>query len=53
MVAQDCHNKKKNLTVKYKWILLQLNQVKRSRRKQTNEFIDGKMISFVDPIIHS
>ena len=33
---------------------LQSNQVKRSRRyKRTNEFIHGKMISFVDSIIHS
>ena len=31
---------------------LQSNQVKRSRRWQTNEFINGKMISFVDSIVH-
>ena len=34
-------------------ITLQSNQVKRSRHWQTNEFISGKMISFVDSIIHS
>ena len=32
---------------------LQSNQVKRSRRLWTNRFINGKMISFVDSIIHS
>ena len=32
---------------------LQSNQVKRSRRLWTNKFINGKMISFVDSIIHS
>ena len=46
-------NRSNTVTIPGILLTLQSNQVKRSRRERTNEFIHGKMISFVDSTIHS